>query len=96
MKGILLSSLIGVAITLLLLAVAFASDALGYLEASKVVFWQNSLIQSLVPLHNIRTTESPVYEATPVNYFAFIVSISVGFVIYGFITYCALKISKRT
>ena len=96
MKTVLTSIAIGIVVTLILLASAFGFDAIGYPQVSRIVFWQNDLLQSLVPLHNIGTEEQPVYEGTPLNYLAFLASIPFGFVVYGLGAYGLLKIKHKS
>ena len=95
MRHAVTASLIGIAATLVLLAGAFAADASGFPNLARSLFWQNGLLQSLVPQGNIGTPESPVYEGSPLNYLAFLASIPLGFAAYGCLAYVALKWRKR-
>lgn len=95
MRNFAIASLIGVAATLLLLAGAFLADSAGHTELSKLLFWQNGLLQSGIPPHNIGTPEKPINEGTPVNFLGFLVSIPLGFFIYGCVAYAAIKGLRR-
>ena len=89
------AGLIGVAATAILLAGAFVADASGFPTAARSLFWQNDLLQSLVPLGNIGTPQHPVYEGSPLNLLAFLASIPLGFAIYGSLAYVVLKRRRR-
>ncbi len=91
LKTAIQASIIGILITLLLLAMAFGVDYLGYPKVSTALFWQNALLQSLCPTFNIGTPDHPVYEGTPLNFLAFIASIPLGFIIYGIPAYVILR-----
>ena len=86
------SALIGIGITLALLALAFWVDDK---ELSRALFWHNTLIQNAIPGFNIGTPEKPIIEGTPLHLLAFLVSIPIGFVIYGALAYLALGLVKR-
>ena len=90
-RRIWLSAAVGILITLILLALAYVSSKAGMNSLAQTIFWQNSLLQKLVPLHNIGTIERPVYEGTPINFIVFICSIPFGFLIYGGIAYAILR-----
>ncbi len=94
MRTVLLAAAFGVVITMLLLALAYGLDALGYPNISSAIFWQNALLQSFCPTMNIGTSDHPVYEGTPLNLLAFIASIPLGFLIYGVAAYVILH-SRR-
>ena len=88
------SALIGVGVTLLLLALAFWTDND---QVSRTLFWHNTLIQKAIGGHNIGTAEEPVIEGTPLNLVAFLASIPLGFLIYGAVAYLVLRlVSRRT
>jgi hypothetical protein len=61
---------------------AVAADA-GQTFLSRALFWQNTLLQALVPMNNIGTTEHPVYEGSPLNVVAYFLSFPLGFVAYS-------------
>ena len=82
---------IGIALTAgLAFAAALAHDA-GASSASAVLFWQNSLLQALVPMPNIGTPDRPLYEGTPLNYLAFLASFPVGVIIYTVVAFAVLS-----
>jgi hypothetical protein len=74
---------IGILVTLLLVGAAIAADSAGLQSLARALFWQNTLMQSFVPLHNISTAEHPIYEGSPLNFFAFLASFPVGVAVYG-------------
>lgn len=83
LKRVMFAVGIGVLVTLLLLALAFAADLAGFESLATVLFWQNPLLQSLVPMGNIGSAEHPVYEGSPLNLIVFVASLPVGVAIYG-------------
>ena len=87
-----ISALIGIGVTLSLLALAFLVDDI---QVSRALFWHNTLIQNTIGGYNIGTTEKPVIEGTPLNILAFLASIPLGFVIYGVIAYVVLGFVRR-
>jgi hypothetical protein len=94
-RRILLAIAIGVLVTTALLALSFAADSFGFTSLSNGLLWQNMLLQSFAPLGNLGTPEHPVYEGTPLNFLAFLVSIPLGVIIYGFVAYAALSVARR-
>jgi len=90
-RRIWLSAIIGIITTLVLLGLAYVSSKFGMNNLARAIFWQNQALQALVPLHNIGTAERPIYEGTPINFFAFLCSIPFGFLIYGGIAYAFLR-----
>lgn len=60
----------------------FAHEA-GAGSVSRALFWPNTLLQSLVPLHNIGTPEHRIYEGTPLNMIAFLASFPVSVLAYS-------------
>ncbi len=95
MRNVSIASIVGVLLTLLLLACSFAANSAGHPDIARAVFWHNGLLQSLIPLHNIGSTEQPVYEGTPLNIIGFFASIPLGFVIYGVAAYSVLRLLRR-
>lgn len=95
MRKVALAIVIGIAVTLALLGLAFAADAVGHPGIARALFWNNGILQSLVPLNNIGSVAHPVYEGTPLNFLAFCASIPLGFVIYGAAAYVALRFVHR-
>jgi hypothetical protein len=95
MRNFAIAGILGVAVTLLLFAVAFVAGSAGHTELARALFWQNELLQALIPRHNIGTPEHPIYEGTPLHLIGFIASIPIGFVIYGVLAYIALRLLRR-
>jgi len=58
---------------------------------SEILFWPNTLMQSLVPLHNIGTPEHPFSEGTPVNIGAFFVSFRLSILLYSAVAYVFIR-----
>src|SRR5690349_9582471 len=78
LKRILLALAVGLFATGLLIGLSFAADFVGFPTVASVLSWQNTLLQSYVPLGNIGTAAHPVYEGSPLNFFAFLASIPLG------------------
>jgi len=95
MRKVAVALVIGVVVTLALLGLAFMADAAGHPGVARALFWHNGVLQSLVPLGNIGTAARPVYEGSPLNFFAFCASIPLGFVIYGAVAYLVLNFVRR-
>jgi hypothetical protein len=95
MRKFLISLFGGIAVTLMLVGAAFLADSAGYSRLASGLFWQNSLLQNLVPAFNMSTPERPLYEGTPLSFLAFLISIPIGFVVYGFVVYAALGSLRR-
>ena len=85
--SILLALGIGTLVTAVTAAISYFTFQAGAELVSEVLFWPNTLMQSLVPLHNIGTPEHPFYEGTPVNIAAFFVSFLVGVLVYSAVAY---------
>lgn len=86
---------IGILVTALTAALSyFASQAGGEL-LSEILFWPNTLMQNVVPLHNIGTTVHPLYEGTPLNIAAFFVSFPLAILVYGTTAYIFLRRRQR-
>lgn len=94
-KRIFWAAVIGVAATLLLIAASFAADDAGYDVLSNALFWQNWLLQSLLPTPDIGTLQHPFREGVPLTFIAWFASIPVGFVIYGALAYAAMRRSDK-
>jgi len=94
-KRLLVAVIIGVVTTAALMGLAFVAASADLETLAKVLFWQNSLLQSLAPLGNIGTAEHPVYEGTPLNFLAFLASIPVGIIVYSWLAYWALHRLRR-
>jgi hypothetical protein len=94
-RRILFSVLAGVVVTLGTAAAAYAANRFGEKTISNILFWPNTLLQTFVPLHNIGTVERPVYEGTPLNFFAFLASFPFSILIYGLGAYFMLPYRKQ-
>jgi hypothetical protein len=86
---------IGVLVTALTAALSsFASQA-GAELVSEILFWPNTFMQSLVPLHNIGTPAHPHYQGTLLNLAAFFVSFPLAVLVYGTAAYLFLRRRQR-
>jgi len=94
-KRLLLATLLGVITTAALIGLAVVAYNADLDGLAKVLFWQNSLLQTLAPLGNVGTAERPIHEGTPLNFLAFLASIPIGVVVYGSLAYWALNRSRR-
>lgn len=94
-KRILLSFGVGILITFVFLWLAAVADNAGAESLSQTLLWQNTLLQSFVPTPNIGATSHPVHEGTPINFLAFLLSVPLGFFIYGAIAYVAIGLLGR-
>ena len=90
-----LSIAVGISITLVLFGLANAASAAGLQTLAQLLFWQNTFLQSLVPLGNIGTAAHPIYEGTPLNFLAFQASFPLGSIFYGLAEYLALGLAAR-
>jgi len=86
---------IGVLLTALTAALSYFASQAGAELASQILFWPNTLMQSLIPLHNIGTTAHPLYEGTPLNIAAFFVSFPLAVLVYGTAAYILLRRRQR-
>jgi len=96
MKRVLLAIALGVVTTFAVIGLAFVADDLGFESFARALAWPNTLLQSLTPSNNIGTLDHPVTEGTPLNALAFYASIPLGVLIYGFVAYMGLRLTKRT
>ena len=94
-KRILASLVIGVLVTFVLFSFSAASSLSGWQSVAQILCWQNTLLQALVRAPNIGTSAHPVYEGTPDNFLVFILSIPLGFIIYGVIAYFVIGRLQR-
>jgi hypothetical protein len=85
---ILLAVVIGVVLTIVTAAVT--SDS-GSESARAVLFWPNTVLQYLVPAPNIGTPDHPLYEGTPLNFVAFLISFPFAVGIYGALAFLFLR-----
>ena len=83
----LISTGIGTLATVLTAAVSHLASTRDAESTSEILFWPNTLMQSLVPLHNIGTPEQPFYEGTPLNVAAFFISFPLGIFVYSVLAY---------
>jgi hypothetical protein len=100
---ILLALGIGTLVTAVTAALSYFAFQAGTELVSEILSWPNTLMQSLVPLHNIGTPEHPFYEGTPVNIAAFFVSFPIGILVYFAVAYvfvrrrqCGLQTTQQT
>jgi hypothetical protein len=96
MRRITLAVAIGALTTLLLMGLAFALSLYGYDALSRVLFWQNYMLQSLVPAVNVGTSLHPIYEGSPLNLIALAASIPLGIAIYGVVAFVLMGRFSRT
>ena len=92
---ILSAFVIGVLFTALTAALSYFASQAGAELLSEILFWPNTLMQSLVPLHNVGTTAHPFYEGTPLNIAALFVSFPVAVLVYGTAAYIFLRRRQR-
>jgi hypothetical protein len=86
---------IGVLFTVLTAALSYFASQAGAELVSEILFWPNTLMQSLVPLHNIGTAAHPLYQGTLLNLAAFYVSFPLAILVYGTATYVFLRRRQR-
>jgi hypothetical protein len=86
---------IGVLFTALTAALSYFASQAGAELLSEILFWPNTLMQSLVPLRNIGTTAHPLYEGTPLNIAAFFISFPLAVLVYGTAAYIFLRRRQR-
>jgi hypothetical protein len=86
---------IGVAVTALTAALSYFASQAGAALVGEISFWPNTLMQSLVPFHNIGTTAYPLYEGTPLNIAAYWVSFPLAILVYGTAGYISLRRRQR-
>jgi accessory gene regulator protein AgrB len=88
---ILLALGIGTLVTTMTTALSYFAFQAGAHLVSEILFWPNTLMQSLVPVHNIGTPEHSFYEGTPVNIAAFFVSFPLGILVYSAVAYIFVR-----
>lgn len=86
---------VGVLSTTLTAVLSYLASQAGAELASEILFWPNTLMQSLVPHHNIGTTAHPLCEGTPLNIAAFFVSFPLAILVYGTAAYIFLRRRQR-
>jgi hypothetical protein len=92
---ILLAFGIGILFTALTAALSYFASQAGAELVSEILFWPNTLMQSLDRPHNIGTTAHPLYEGTPLNVAAFFISFPVAVLVYGTAAYISLRRRQR-
>jgi hypothetical protein len=90
-KRILLAAVIGVAVTLLLIALSFAADDAGHDALSNALFWQNWLLQALLPAPAVGSSPNPFAERMPLAFIAWFASVPLGFNIYGVAAFAVIR-----
>jgi hypothetical protein len=95
LKRVLLAFAVALFATGLLIGLSFVADSFGFPTIASALSWQNTLLQSYVPLGNIGTAEHPVYEGSPLNFLAFLASIPLGVAIYSLLAYATLTWARR-
>lgn len=93
-KQILLAAVIGVVVTLALIALSFAADDAGYESLSNVLFWQNWVLQALLPAPDIASMADPFAHGLPLPFIAWFASIPLGFFIYGIPVFAMIRKRK--
>lgn len=86
---------IGIVLTTLSATLSYFAAQAGAERLSEILFWPNTLMQNLVPLHNLGTAAHPVYEGTPLNIAAFFVSFPLAALVYGTAGYVFLRRRQR-
>ncbi len=92
---ILLAFGIGIVITALTVTLSYLALRAGSELVSEILLWPNTVMQSLVPIHNIGKPEQPFYEGTPLNIVAFIASFPLAVLLYGTVAYVFLRRRQR-
>lgn len=90
-KRIMLAAVIGIAVTLLLIAASFSADDAGHESLSNVLFWQNWLLQALLPPPAVGSSPNPFAERMPLAFIAWFASVPLGFVIYGVAAFAVMR-----
>jgi hypothetical protein len=95
-KRIMLAALIGVTVTLALIAASFAADDAGHESLSNALFWQNGLLQALVPAPAMGSSGNPFADGLPMPFIAWFASVPLGFIIYGVVAFIVIrKLNRR-
>lgn len=89
-----LAFVLGAIATFALMGLSVIANECGYELASRIVFWQNTFLQSLVLPINIGSAEHAVYEGSPLNILAYLASLPLGILVYGMAAFAA--ISRRS
>jgi hypothetical protein len=75
----------GVAVTMLFFVATIVTSLSGHETVARALYWQDSLLQTIVPLHSIGLDSISLYASIPF-----------GFIIYGTLAYIALHFSRRS
>lgn len=90
-KRILIAAAIGIMVTLALIALSFAADDAGHETLSNALFWQNWVLQSLIPTPDITSLANPFAHGLPLPFVVWFASIPLGFVIYGVLAFVTIR-----
>ena len=82
---------VGVLLTVALTSIAYYAYIAGAENLARVLFWPNTLLQSLVSCNEIGTSEHPMCEGTPLNVLAYGASFPVSVAAYAAITYVFIR-----
>ena len=86
---------VGVLLTTLTGALSYFASPAGAELVSEILFWPNTLMQSLVLLHNVGTSAHPLYDGTPLNIAAFFMSFPLAVLVYSGFAYIFLRRRQR-
>jgi hypothetical protein len=88
---VLLAGVVGLLLTAGCAAIAYLAHRIGSELTGPRVLLADPVLQSLIPLLNIGTSEHPIYEGTPLNILAFFASFPIGVGVYSIIAYITLS-----
>ena len=74
---------------------AFLAHSAGAEPVARLLLWPNTLLQWLVPVHNVGIPAQPLYEGTPLNFLAFLASFPLALSAYSVIAYFGLVKRSR-
>ena len=86
-RAILSALVVGVLVTALSTILAWYLVRNGAANAAQIVYWPNTLLQAVFTPFNIGTAERPIYEGTPVQFVAFLLSFPLSVVAYSAAAY---------
>jgi|GEM_PF-2120981 hypothetical protein len=86
-KTLIFAFVFGVLLTVCLDRIAEFVDQRGAESVARVLSWPNTFLQGLVPGNNIGSPERPLYEGTPLNSLAYVVSFPLAIVVYTSLAY---------
>jgi uncharacterized membrane-anchored protein len=91
------SGLVGLAVTLILAAGAFAAASYKMMGLARALFWQNWILTAPFGPHpNLGTADHPIYEGTPVDFIAFFASFPLGVIVYGTVAFFLVLRNRHT